>query len=137
MGGGVMPIRIQRQRTKDWRMPVGAVYVGRPSLWGNPWTMRDASDYRVPVEDRPAFLVRKYRQELEHLGLVSDYAMYVGDARWEATAEAIADSGASNMAEYAPLALRGKDLVCWCPLDQPCHADVLLELANITAEVPR
>lgn len=26
--------------------------------------------------------------------------------------------------------LRGKDLVCWCRLDQPCHADVLLELAN-------
>lgn len=26
--------------------------------------------------------------------------------------------------------LRGKDLACWCPLDKPCHADVLLELAN-------
>ncbi|HSS23875.1 MAG TPA: DUF4326 domain-containing protein [Mycobacterium sp.] len=26
--------------------------------------------------------------------------------------------------------LRGKDLCCWCPLDQPCHADVLLEWAN-------
>ena len=26
--------------------------------------------------------------------------------------------------------LHGKDLACWCPLDQPCHADVLLELAN-------
>lgn len=26
--------------------------------------------------------------------------------------------------------LRGKNLACWCPLDQPCHADVLLELAN-------
>ena len=26
--------------------------------------------------------------------------------------------------------LRGKDLVCWCPLDQPCHADILLGLAN-------
>lgn len=26
--------------------------------------------------------------------------------------------------------LRGHDLVCWCPLDQPCHADVLIELAN-------
>jgi len=26
--------------------------------------------------------------------------------------------------------LRGKDLACWCRLDQPCHADVLLELAN-------
>lgn len=26
--------------------------------------------------------------------------------------------------------LRGKNLACWCPLDAPCHADVLLELAN-------
>ena len=31
------------------------------------------------------------------------------------------------------VALRGKDLACWCPLDQPCHADVLLELANVEA----
>ena len=30
--------------------------------------------------------------------------------------------------------LRGKDLACWCPLDQPCHADVLLEIANSTQE---
>lgn len=26
--------------------------------------------------------------------------------------------------------LRGKNLACWCPFDQPCHADILLELAN-------
>ena len=26
--------------------------------------------------------------------------------------------------------LRGRNLACWCPLDQPCHADVLLRLAN-------
>jgi hypothetical protein len=26
--------------------------------------------------------------------------------------------------------LRGRDLVCWCRLDEPCHADVLLEFAN-------
>jgi hypothetical protein len=32
---------------------------------------------------------------------------------------------ASDFAE-----LRGKNLACWCPLDQPCHSDVLLELAN-------
>jgi hypothetical protein len=30
--------------------------------------------------------------------------------------------------------LRGCDLACWCPLDQPCHADVLLELANTTPD---
>jgi len=26
--------------------------------------------------------------------------------------------------------LRGKNLACWCPEGQPCHADVLLEIAN-------
>jgi hypothetical protein len=26
--------------------------------------------------------------------------------------------------------LAGKDLACWCPLDEPCHADVLLEIVN-------
>jgi hypothetical protein len=26
--------------------------------------------------------------------------------------------------------LRGKNLACWCGPDQPCHADILLELAN-------
>lgn len=31
--------------------------------------------------------------------------------------------------ENAPF-LRGKNLACWCALDQPCHADVLLEVAN-------
>jgi hypothetical protein len=29
--------------------------------------------------------------------------------------------------------LRGKNLACWCPLDQPCHADVLLRIANTRA----
>ncbi|MDP9352691.1 MAG: DUF4326 domain-containing protein [Chloroflexota bacterium] len=26
--------------------------------------------------------------------------------------------------------LRGKDVCCWCPLDDFCHGDVLLEIAN-------
>jgi hypothetical protein len=26
--------------------------------------------------------------------------------------------------------LRGANLACWCALDRPCHADVLLEIAN-------
>ena len=32
--------------------------------------------------------------------------------------------------EKARRELRGKNLACWCPLDQPCHADVLLWIAN-------
>jgi hypothetical protein len=44
-----------------------------------------------------------------------------------------------NQPEQEPLRalvrnlLHGRDLTCWCPLDQPCHADVLLELANAPA----
>ena len=91
-----MPKRIQRRRTKGWKMPVGAVYVGRPTKWGNPFT---------PGNDR-RWLVGSYRKYL-----IANQA-YQTDHR-------------------LPLEeLRGKDLACWCPLDQPCHADVLLELAN-------
>ncbi|BEV44739.1 DUF4326 domain-containing protein [Afipia carboxidovorans] len=39
----------------------------------------------------------------------------------------------SPLAAAARRILRGKNLACWCPLDQPCHADVLLELANSEA----
>lgn len=48
------------------------------------------------------------------VGLFRDYVRS-GDAAYITT----------NIAE-----LRGKNLACWCALDQPCHADVLLELAN-------
>ena len=125
------PRRIQRQRTKGWRMPEGAVYVGRPSMWGNPWTLNDARAFEiVPPERRAEWCVGRYREELKHWGLHSDYAIYVSDRRWEESAKAIEATGARNMAEYAATALKGKDLVCWCPLDQPCHADVLLRVAN-------
>lgn len=30
----------------------------------------------------------------------------------------------------AKIELRGRDLGCTCPLDGPCHADVLLRVAN-------
>jgi hypothetical protein len=32
-----MPKRIQRKRTKGWKIPEGAVYVGRPTIYGNPF----------------------------------------------------------------------------------------------------
>jgi Domain of unknown function (DUF4326) len=32
--------------------------------------------------------------------------------------------------EDARRELKGLDLACWCPLDGPCHADVLIEMAN-------
>ena len=125
------PRRIQRQRTKGWRMPPGAVYVGRPSLWGNPWRANvDGPTFDIPPDDRRAWAVQMYREELEHFGLLSDFDYFVSTPRWYQVQRDVVASGAANMAEYAPHALRGRDLACWCPLDQPCHADVLLELAN-------
>jgi hypothetical protein len=44
---------------------------------------------------------------------------------------------APRLAEMARRELRGKDLVCWCRLDQPCHADVLLEIANAKPRASR
>lgn len=129
-------------------MPEGAIYVGRPSLWGNPWPIADVGRVypEVPIADRPAAAVTMYRRELEHWGLLSDYGWYVSDETYDRLSATIAKSGASNMTEYTAIALRGRDLACWCPLCErhangrplsepcadcePCHADVLLTLAN-------
>ena len=86
-----MPDRIQRKRTKGWQMPVNAIYVGRPTCWGNPYADQDYAE-----------LVRLFRDNC----LTPEFICAVRSE------------------------LKGKDLACWCPLDQPCHADVLLQIAN-------
>ena len=84
--------RIQRKRTKDWRMPPNTVYVGRPTKWGNP--------YKVSVFNDSDECLRLYRDWIQrHLN--------------------------GNPTFLEPL--KGKDLACWCPLDKPCHVNVLLE----------
>jgi hypothetical protein len=100
------PKRIQRQRTKGWLMPEGAVYVGRPSTWGNPFRIGQRDSMGHPRTVTSA--VESYRHHLEQ---------FLEGHPWRDV-------------ENWLTPLRGRDLVCWCPLDQPCHADVLLELAN-------
>lgn len=99
-----MPVRIQRKRIKGWRMPEGAVYVGRPTKWGNPF---------IPKHDNP-MLPGRIVEDKRHA-----YSWYFGSAPQNET-----------LINAAKKELAGKDLACWCPLDQPCHADVLLKLAN-------
>jgi hypothetical protein len=98
----VRPHRIQRQRTRGWRMPPNTVYVGRPSGWGNPFTLIENS-----ISHTREGIVQLYSEVLERNE--TDRAKWVN----------------SHIHE-----LRGKNLACWCRLDQPCHADVLLRLAN-------
>ena len=110
-----MPERIQLRRTKGWRKPEGAVVVARPTRWGNPYTL-DLYEIDYPDAD-----VTENRRMA-----VSDFRGMV-ESKWDAPSEHRGDypDRATIRAE-----LRGKDLACWCPLDQPCHGDVLLEIAN-------
>lgn len=100
-------------------MPAGAVYVGRPSKWGNPWspansthiTMARGLKANAIESTRPMTLaecVEAYRVSI----MRREFGYGVDEIRAE---------------------LAGRDLACWCELGAPCHADVLLELANATA----
>lgn len=106
------PQRIQRRRVKGWRMPAGAVYVGRGAKWGNPFKVGDESAF---MGERP---VMGIEQPLTRADAVQLYDLALQGGHLPVTASDVR------------AALAGKDLACWCPLDQPCHADVLLELAN-------
>lgn len=124
-----MPERIQRQRTKGWRKPDGAIVVSRPTKWGNPFTVEEHGlELSLSLYED---LVRGLWQpgRLEHLGdqpYVRNYEAALAFRR----------RMGGHPTETARVELRGRDLACWCPLtDQrgnpfPCHADVLLHLAN-------
>jgi len=122
------PKRIQRKRIKGWRMPKGAIYVGRPTVFGNPVVCTPHGCELKPCECCKPFrcCVKVYRE----------YVMSGIESRGSCTGSfAIALDGICGYPNRNELVkrlpeLRGKDLVCWCPLDKPCHADVLLELAN-------
>lgn len=114
-----MPERIQLRRTKGWRLPPGAVVVSRPTRWGNPFTQALAleSGYATEADWRP-FVVNCFRDWIGPSQSGRDWWQGPeSDRRRRVFVEDIAH-------------LRGKDLACWCAPDQPCHADVLLELAN-------
>lgn len=83
--------RIQRKRSKGWRMPPNTVYVGRPSKFGNPYPLS-----RYGLEDA----LQKYKTWVKWK--LEDNPHFLDE-------------------------LHGKDLACWCPLDKPCHADILIE----------
>lgn len=110
------PVRIQLRRTRGWRMPENTVKVTRPGPWGNPFIVNprvrpgSGGHYYINVptiEDAVAC----YEEMLRHL-LVD----------------------APDLRSRMDSELRGKNLACWCKLDAPCHADVLLRISNEEAE---
>ncbi len=113
-----MPDRITLSRAKGWRMPENTVLVARGTgrIWGNPFTVADAIEVaRVIPRQAPAFTVACFR-----LWLAGSRVDWMGKE-----SDAVATAILANLPS-----LRGKNLACWCKHGQPCHADVLLELAN-------
>lgn len=92
-------------------MPPNTIYVGRPSKWGNPFVVgmpaKKEGGIYVPRDRFDAVVTYHSAAHLWH-------NIY--------TAEKFTD--------IVKKRLKGKNLACWCALDQPCHADVLLEIAN-------
>lgn len=104
-----MPERIQLRRTKGWRMPPNTVKVDRSTAWGNPWPVGE----RGPLD--------RIARDAE--GAVGFFRAMFTDAQMGRAAR----YPDANMVREM---LRGKNLACWCPKGSPCHADVLLEIAN-------
>lgn len=104
------PRRIQLSRAKGWRKPQNAIVVARPTRWGNPFVV-GTHGTRAEVVGAHARLLQGFiaTSDGPATDMQRQYAYYVKD----------------NIG-----ALRDHDLACWCSLDGPCHADLLLALAN-------
>ncbi len=102
------PRRIQLSRVKGWRMPPNTVRVCRPGKFGNPWKVGMWAGYRAA-------------------DAVADYVRWLARDPSVRSAENVFGKPPT---EFEIRQLAGKNLACWCALDQPCHGDVLLEIAN-------
>lgn len=109
-GQVLKPVGIQRKRTKGWRKPPLTKMVTRETDWGNLFAVGE--DVSIVVESTEGHVIEAAVQDLEHsLELFEAYAKLrmVMDPDW-----------------LTPL--RGKNLACYCALDNPCHRDILLRL---------
>lgn len=116
------PIRVQLRRTKGWRMPSNTVKVTRPGPFGNPFHVGGYFTLGDPGGRRGIFSMIwcESRAPDPNFTLIK-------------TNEQAVDFYRRLIATHPPKnieSLRGKNLACWCPLGSPCHADLLLELAN-------
>jgi len=110
----IKPVRIQRSRQKKQVSPNGLpiVYAGRPSKWGNPFKVGDTITKSIQYKNS----VRIWNIKLKTIRQVLKYYN-----------EAITDNELLNL-DLSDL--KGKNLSCWCKIGEPCHADILLKLAN-------
>lgn len=104
------PVRIQRRRTKGWRMPPNTVSVTRPGRWGNPFYWKEGLDAGDPEWAK------------------GTAAMLYGE--WVLHPHRFPERGKPPAVSEIKRELRGKNLACFCKESEPCHAEFLLGVAN-------
>ncbi len=133
------PQRIQLKRTKGWKMPPNTVKVDRSTRWGNPWRIgANMSDDDAPGGDingngevQPKGW-RTCRTAADCVQAFRNSVDWDPDAPW-GIGNLVCQGGFGpehKNRKTIRAELRGKNLACWCKLGEPCHADVLLEIAN-------
>jgi hypothetical protein len=122
-----MAKRIQRKRTKDYTQPLGTIYVGRPTKWGNP----------IRLNGDCIYIDASYRRKIlspwvfYNVGDLDDVIylfekILIGTQFYNKDLQYWSD----HFAKLDIKDLKGANLSCWCPLNKPCHADILLKYAN-------
>lgn len=120
------PRRIQRRRVFGWRAPEGAVYVGRPTRFGNPYRLVRADHGLLVQFGDTGGSVGVWPSEAEARRYATEaFRVWIEQPEQE------------ELRRLVPQLLHGRDLTCWCPLPelgQPdhCHGAILLRLANAT-----
>jgi hypothetical protein len=109
-------------------MPPDTVKVDRSTGWGNPWfvgpgrvKLHSGEVVRIGPEITAEGAVDRFRRWMG-----CELGLQIGEMVRHPLFDLVICPGAPPTAEF----LRGKNLACWCALDAPCHADVLLKLAN-------
>jgi len=124
--------RIQRKRTKGWKMPENTVYVGRPTKYGNPFKLigdqlfSDAGHRRNIFS--PWIIYDQHHLYTKEEGLEKCLELYkLWVIGWLVTDDV---RPCPFTLTEARRELSGKDLACWCPIDKPCHADILIKFID-------
>ena len=116
--------RVQRSRRKGYRTPEGVIYVGRPTLWGNPFACADRGHAKATILHKEWLARRIGALTLERMGFCPAQI---------AALDRLRERVLVNLHRLA-----GQDLACWCPLTSEwCHAETLLTLALLHGDIER
>lgn len=116
-----MPERLQRRRTRGWRLPPGARIVDRTTRFGNPFTVADAEAEGLTYP------------QLAVVELHANWLQGDGPDTYTVGARKLSRSWVLTHLHE----LRGLDLVCPCPPGTPCHADTLIAWSNRPPRQPK